>query len=129
MRSSELVQAFWDQVWNAHDAEAVDRFVPEDFVITNAGHDIVGRTAFKAWIAAFLAEVPDLHLQAVETFENADGSRVASRFRITGTNQGYLHTAAIGAPIQFTGTAVWEVRDGKLLHNWVERSTAVEVPA
>ena len=26
-------------------------------------------------------------------------------------------------PIEFTGTAVWAVReDGKLLHNWVERS-------
>jgi hypothetical protein len=27
-------------------------------------------------------------------------------------------------PIDFTGTAVWAVReDGKLLHNWVERSS------
>jgi hypothetical protein len=31
---------------------------------------------------------------------------------------------AVGAPISFTGTAVWEVRDGKLAHNWVERSAA-----
>jgi predicted ester cyclase len=122
MTSSELVEAFWAQVWNAHDPEAIDRFVVEDFVITNAGNDIVGRQAFKAWVAAFLAEVPDLRLHVLETFENADGSRVASRWRITGTNHGYLHSAAIGAPIGFTGTAVWEVRDGKLAHNWVERS-------
>jgi predicted ester cyclase len=127
MTSSELVEAFWQQVWNAHDADAVDRFVVPDFVITNAGNDIVGREAFKEWIRAFLAELPDLRLDVTETFENADGTRVASRWRISGTNRGYLHSAAIGDPITFTGTAVWEVRDGKLAHNWVERSAAAVV--
>ncbi len=127
-RSVAIVEAFWEQVWNSADPAAVDRFVTDDFVITNAGHDIVGREAFKQWIAAFLAELPDLKLEVIETFANADGSRVASRWRITGTNRGYLHTAAIGEQIAFTGTAVWQVReDGKLLHNWVERSAAVVV--
>lgn len=125
MTSSELVESFWQQVWNAHDPDAVDRFVVPDFVITNAGRDIVGREAFKEWIRAFLAELPDLRLDVTETFENAGGTRVASRWRIHGTNNGYLHSAAIGEPIVFTGTAVWEVRDGKLAHNWVERSAAV----
>ncbi|WP_202869151.1 ester cyclase [Kribbella antibiotica] len=124
MTSSELVEAFWDQVWNAHDPDAVERFVIPDFVITNAGHDIVGRDAFREWIRAFLQQLPDLRLDVIETFENADGTRVASRWRIHGTNQGYLPTAELGVPITFSGTAVWEVRDGKLAHNWVERSAA-----
>ncbi|MEU4602003.1 nuclear transport factor 2 family protein [Kribbella sp. NPDC023972] len=124
MTASEIVEAFWQQVWNEHDPEAVDRFVVPDFVITTAGDDIVGRDAFKAWIRALLAELPDLRLDVVETFENAAGTRVASRWRVSGTNNGYLPSAAIGAPITFTGTAVWEVRDGKLAHNWVERSAA-----
>ena len=46
-RSVEIVEAFWEEVWNSADPAAVDRFVTEDFVITNAGHDIVGREAFK----------------------------------------------------------------------------------
>ena len=25
-------------------------------------------------------------------------------------------------PVQFTGIAIWEVRNGKLAYNWVERS-------
>jgi hypothetical protein len=24
--------------------------------------------------------------------------------------------------VQFTGIAIWEVRNGKLAHNWIERS-------
>jgi hypothetical protein len=30
--SVDFVHAFWDQVWNAHDAAAVDRFAVDDFI-------------------------------------------------------------------------------------------------
>jgi hypothetical protein len=42
---------------------------------------------------------------------------------LTGRNSGVMGTDPDGAEIRMTGTAVWAVReDGKLLHNWVERS-------
>jgi hypothetical protein len=41
--SVDIVHAFWNEVWNAHDPDAVDRFVVEDFVIINAGNEIRGR--------------------------------------------------------------------------------------
>ena len=31
-------------------------------------------------------------------------------------------TSADDRAVEFTGIAIWEVRDGKLAHNWVERS-------
>ena len=37
--SVEIVEAFWDEVWNAHDPDAIDRFVVDDFVITTGGLD------------------------------------------------------------------------------------------
>lgn len=124
MNSVDVVESFWRDVWNAHNPEAVDDYIVEDFVITNAGRRIEGRAAFKAWVAAFLEQVHDLRLEVVETFQNQDGSRVASRWRIHGRNNGVLGTAPDGRPIEFTGTAVWEVRaDGKLLHNHVERAS------
>lgn len=56
--------------------------------------------------------------------KNADGSFVASRWRITGKNNGLLDTPADQRPVSFSGTAVWAVgADGKLYHNWVERSS------
>lgn len=120
----EIVEAFWAQVWNAHDAEKVDDFVAEDFVITSGGVRIEGRENFKTWIKGFLDQVHDLRLEVVETFQSQDGSRVASRWRVHGRNNGVLGTEPDGRPISFTGTAVWAVReDGKLLHNWVERSS------
>jgi steroid delta-isomerase-like uncharacterized protein len=122
--SVEIVEAFWAQVWNAHDPEKVDDFVVEDFVITTAGERIEGRENFKNWIRGFLDQVDDLRLEVIESFQNQDGSRVASRWRVHGRNNGVLGTVADGRPISFTGTAIWAVReDGKLLHNWVERAS------
>lgn len=122
--SAEVVEAFWDEVWNAHNPEAVDDFVVEDFVLTNAGVRVEGRENFKAWVREFLGRVIDLRLEVIETFQNHEGSRVASRWRIHGRNNGVLGTEPDGEPISFTGTAVWEVgEDGKLLHNYVERAS------
>ncbi|MFI5610109.1 ester cyclase [Amycolatopsis sp. NPDC051903] len=121
--SVDLVEAFWDQVWNAHNADAADDFVVEDFVITNAGVRIEGRENFKTWIRAFLHQVHDLRLEVAESFQNHDGTRVASRWTVYGRNNGLFGLEPDGRPISFSGTAVWEIADGKLVHNHVERAS------
>jgi steroid delta-isomerase-like uncharacterized protein len=124
MRSTEIVRAFWDEVWNAHDLDAVDRFVVDDVVVVSGGQEISGKENFKNWIGQFLEKVNDLHLDAIETFQNEDGTRVTSRWVLTGTNNGMLGTKPDQQPIWMTGTAVWAVReDGKLLRNWVEQAS------
>jgi steroid delta-isomerase-like uncharacterized protein len=121
--SVNIVHAFWEECWNAHDPAAVDRFVVDDFVIVTGGETITGRENFKGWVAGFLAKINDLHLEVIESFQNADGSRVASRWLLTGKNNGFAGTAADQQDIKMTGTAVWAVRgDGKLLSNHVERA-------
>jgi hypothetical protein len=119
-----IVEGFWAAVWNPpYDLDAIDRFVVEDFVITTGGAEIVSRAAFKEWVAEFRAKILDMRLEPVETFQNRDGSRVTSRWVVTGRNNGILGTPPDGEPIRMTGTAVWAVReDGRLLRNWVERS-------
>ncbi len=118
-----LVEAFWRDVWAACDPGAVDRFVTQDFVITSAGVDIAGRENFKAWVADFQSKIADLSWETIETFASADGSRVASRFRIGGCNNGLFGLPADRGPVALTGNAIWAVTPaGELAHNWVERS-------
>ncbi|MGA5463315.1 ester cyclase [Mycobacterium sp. NPDC050041] len=120
----DTVNRFWDEVWNAHDAAAVDRFVSEDFVIVTGGRAITGRDNFKAWVNDFLNGLTGLHLEVLETFQSADGRRVTSRWLLTGRNNGILGTAADQQRVAMTGTAVWAVdADGTLTTNWVERSS------
>jgi len=86
--SIALVESFWDEVWAARNPAAIDRFVSEDFIITTAGVDVAGPEDFKAWVARFQSTIADLKWETIETFSNLDGSRVASRFRVTGRNNG-----------------------------------------
>jgi hypothetical protein len=122
--SVEIVENFWNEVWKRpQNPEAIDRLVSEDFVITSGGNHIYGREKFKQWVKGFLAQVHDFEFHVIETFQNHDGSRVASRWRVTGRNNGMMGTEPNGAPFEMTGTAVWEVgEDGLLRHNWVERN-------
>jgi steroid delta-isomerase-like uncharacterized protein len=122
--SVDIVHAFWEQVWNAHNPDAVDDFVIDDFVIVTGGVEITGKDNFKTWIAEFLEAMSDLHLEVTESFQNAEGTRVTSRWLLTGRNNGILGIPPDQRAVSMTGTAVWAVReDGKLLCNWVERAS------
>jgi predicted ester cyclase len=74
-------------------------------------------------VARFQSTIADLKWETIETFSNSDGSRVASRFRVTGRNNGMFGLPADGKPVAFTGNAILAVTPtGKLASNWVERS-------
>ena len=119
-----IVEDFWKSVSKARNPEAIDRFVVDDFVITTDGIDVVSKAKFKAWVQGFLARIDNFEFEVIETFQNEDGSRVASRWRVTGNNNGIMGSIPDGQLISFTGTAVLALNtEGKLLHNWVERST------
>jgi len=123
-RAVEIVESFWREVWQAKDPQAAARFVAEDFVITSGGIDIVGREAFIEWIGVFLSKIEDFNFASIETFQNKEGTRVASRWKLTGKNRGFIGGRLCGTPFEMLGTAIWEVRpDGLLAHNWVERNS------
>lgn len=119
----KLVAELWKNLYNLpQDLGAIDRVCAEDVVLTSSGTDIKGRDAFRKWAATFSSKIKGIRLVNNEMFTSADGNRVVSRWTVTGTNAGIFGTPADGKPVKFTGIAIWEVRDGKLAHNWVERS-------
>jgi hypothetical protein len=118
-RNVAIVENLWREVWKQpQNPDAIDRLVQVDFVITSGGRDIVGREALKAWVTDFQPKVHHFEFRVVETFQNQDGSRVASRWQITGRNNGLMGTEPNDGPFEMCGTAVWEVgTDGLLRHN------------
>ena len=123
MNSVNIVEDFWTAVWKSRNPDAIANFVVEDVVITTGGIEIKGKDRFIAWAWDFLSKINDLNFEALETFQNEDGSRVASLWRVTGKNNGMMGTVPDQQPISLTGTGIWSVReDGKLLHNRVERA-------
>jgi hypothetical protein len=70
---------------------------------SDVASEISSRENFR-WVAGFLTKVNDLHLEVTESFQNADGSRVA-RWLLTGKNNGFLGTQPDQQDIAMTGTA------------------------
>jgi predicted ester cyclase len=123
MRSTEIVNAFWHDVSRAHEPDAVDRFVADGIVIEAGGQEISGIDNVKNWVKQFLDHVNDLHVDTIETFQTENGTRVTSRWVLTGTNNGILGTEPNGKPVAMTGTAVWTVNDEKLQRGSVEQAS------
>jgi steroid delta-isomerase-like uncharacterized protein len=123
MRSTEVVNAFWDDVWNAHAPDALDGLVTDDIVVEAGGRTLSGKDDVKDWVRQFVEHVDDLHVDTIEAFASDDGTRVTSRWVLTGSNNGVLGTQPNGKPVAMTGTAVWTVADGKLRHGWVEQAS------
>lgn len=108
---------FFEEIWNKKDESAIDRFIAVDA----AGNDPkfgVGRESFrlqwKKWISAF----PDLHFDVQEII--AEGDRVATRWRLTGTHTGteYLGVHAQGAKISVDGVSIDTIKDGIVLEGF-----------
>src|ERR1700739_289014 len=112
MRCRLLNHSWW--MYGLRNPDAADRYVVDDFVITSAGKEIRSMASFKQWIREFQAEAADLEFEAIESFQNAEGSRVVSRWRIRGHNNGVFGPPPDQRPLEMTGTSVWAVRaDGQ----------------
>ena len=83
----------------------------DDFILISGGKEIRSKENFRQWLRDFLGLVNDLKFESVESFQNEDGSRVASRWRVSGRNNGILGGESDQREITFTGTAVWAVRE------------------
>jgi len=122
-RSKAIATQFFTEVWNQpYHIETIDELMDEHFIITNAGNDIEGRESFKKWVQALGAQVDNLRVDIDEMMAADNGSRVITRMIASGNNNGIFGTEPDGAPISFTLISILEIRDGKITHNWVEKS-------
>ncbi len=119
----QLAYDFFRRVWAPpHDLSAIEDLMTEDYRITTAGKIVAGRDAFKKWLAEMQTTIGNATNEHLDVFANEWGDRVVSRWICRGTNEGMFSLPADGAPVLFSGIAIWHVRDGRLAECWVERS-------
>ena len=118
-----LVHEFFARVWHPpHELAAIDELMTENYAITTGGVLIQGREAFKDWVRQFQRALDEAVTESLETFTNAAGDRVVSRWSCTGRHNGLLGLPPSGRPVAFTGIAIWRVEGERLAECWVERS-------
>ncbi len=127
-QGAELVRA-WLQLWNG-DAGRVDDLVAPDFRLHAAmmdggdGSAVDSPQALVAWIGQTRAAVPDLTF-SVQVGPIVDGNHLAVRWRGQGGYAGGMPgaNAPVGTRVDFTGTDVLRVEDGRLAEYWVNSDT------
>ena len=113
------VQAFYDQVINAHNPAAVDSFCAADFLDHNPdqGHSGKGIDDLKASFKDFFTGFPDVHVST--NFMVAEGDTVVSHVTMTGTNSGtMMGMPATNKQVKVDGVDIVVVKDGKAVERW-----------
>lgn len=112
-------KGFYEDVFNAHNPNAVDKYCTADFVDHNPDPGMTGKgtaelkKAFTGWFASF----PDMHVTVDQMV--AEGDMVTAVCTFTGTMKGDMMGAkATDKPFKVTAVDVMHIKDGKATDRW-----------
>ena len=112
-------QRTWVEGLNRGDVSAADGVFASDCTvhITGVAQPIHGVAAWKDFVAGLLTAVPDLHFTTEDLL--TEGSRVAMRWRATGTHSGPLGPVPpTGRAITVDGLIIDRLEGGMVAERW-----------
>lgn len=114
-----LIRRYYAEVWNAWSAPALDELISADIVFRGSiGAVVNGIAEFKQYVNQIRLAFPDFHIGIEELI--AEGEKVAARHTFTGTHRGeLLGLPATGNKITYTGMAIFEFKEDKILRGYV----------
>jgi len=84
---TQLVQAFYDRIWNAGDTGAADELLAEDFAFRGSlGPEMRGRAAFCDYVQMVRAALDRYHCDILDCV--TEGDRVFAKMRFSGIHVG-----------------------------------------
>ncbi|MEO5564842.1 MAG: ester cyclase [Chitinophagaceae bacterium] len=111
MTSSDLLQKWYDEVWNKANESYIDEVMHKDIIIH--GLDPVGTTKgienFKVFYKNFRENFPKVHIKLNHLVGNEE---FATAYCIVSA------TNNMGKDVSFTGLSVVRIKDGKLVEGW-----------
>lgn len=118
--NAELVRRFFQEVWNAKDIGAVDRYMGPDTIaygLPDPDAVLRGSDQFSELVSSFCSAFPDLQVTVKDVI--AAGDRVAACWHAKGTHAGdALGFPATGRQVEMDGTSIAIIRGGKLAEAW-----------
>jgi steroid delta-isomerase-like uncharacterized protein len=113
-RQKGLVALFIEQVLNAHDADALDRFTTPDFTTgTPEPGYAPGREGFRAWLRSLFTGFPDMRWRA--TLMLYEEQTVVVRVEAHGTHTGeFRGIPPSGRPVEMEAVHIVGLRDGRM---------------
>ena len=118
-----LMHQWFDEVWNEKREAAIDEMLSEETVHHGLGgvegEPVRGIENFKSFHRNFLQVFPDLQVTVEDVV--SDGEKMAARYTARGTHAGDgLGIAPTNRTVEFTGSGICSVKDGKFVEVWNE---------
>jgi len=114
----QLVQRYYDELWNAWRLELVDEILAEDLHFRGSlGTQVDGREAFRAYLLGMRQALPDLHHEVELIIAEDDAA--AARLLYTGTHEGnLLGLAGDGHRLSYQGATFFRMEHELIAELW-----------
>lgn len=113
----EVVEQFWESIWNNADVETAAGFLAKDVVFHLFGESDSGVDAWKQSTQPYFTALPDF--RATVDFTIAEDEMMTVKWTGSGTHQGELRGAApTGRRVEITGVAIFRVEDQQIAEIW-----------
>jgi steroid delta-isomerase-like uncharacterized protein len=114
-----LVSRYYDEVLTQRNLDLLDDLLAPDFASWLPDGTRLGRDQYRDAVLASHQAFPDLVVEVLDQL--AEGDKVATRWRATGTHRGpFAGIPATGRPVRITAIHLHRVADGKLTEHWEE---------
>ncbi len=115
-KNKQQIRRLFDDCFNRYNLALLKELVADEY--TNPRGDR-GPAAFGASLEQLHAGFPDLHYEVEDLL--GDGDRVTARWRWKGTHRGTFNGyPASGRSVTNEGMAIFQLRDGKIVRNWLQ---------
>jgi steroid delta-isomerase-like uncharacterized protein len=97
--------------------DALAEMYADDFILHEAGEDIVGIEGLTQFVSMMRSALPDLRITLED--DMAEGDKVVTRWIGQGTHQGELMgIAPTGNQVTITGITIHRIDDAKIVEEW-----------
>ena len=122
LSAGEIMQRWFEEVWNQRNPEAIRRYLAPSCIARNAGEggaDLVGPEAFCGFHSRILSGFSRPHFTLHEVIES--GSLAAGRWTVTLTHDGEgLGVAPTGQRMTLSGMSMLRAEAGQVVECWDE---------
>ena len=121
MTNVEIMQRWFDEVWNKQNVDVIDELFAEDGVAGGLANDdgspVIGPKDYKPFQQRFLSAFPDLKVSLEDTV--TEGEKIGIRCRVTGTHCGDgIGVQPCNKAVDFGFIGIARIRDGKITEAW-----------
>lgn len=119
MSTPNLVQSFYDRIWNAGDLTAADELLAQDFSFRGSlGEEMRGCDAFKNYVRSIRLALDGYRCEILECV--SEGDRAFAKMRFSGTHVGpFRRFAPTGKRISWDGAALFRFEEDRIVELWV----------